>query len=96
MSRYFPWLAGGALAGYAARRGRRAPLLPHEERLMGTVNIFWMDWECDGWGPLPPAIQQIEDKLQAHLEATGKPRPYTEAEKRVRLDEFHRLAPGNF
>ena len=77
-------------------RGRPAKQDPRFLRDLKNANIFFMDWECDGWGPLPPAIQQIQNKTHAHLKATGKSRPYTEAEKRVVVDEFHRFAPGNF
>lgn len=62
------------------------PLTPDEEKLMGRVNVFIMDWEADG-GHLPPDLQKIFDKPDFH---------YTPDEARKLIAWFNRTAPGSY
>lgn len=62
-------------------------LTSREEKLVPKAETFLMDWVSDGWGPLPPEIQAIDDKGAE---------PLTDAEKKVLVDWFYKNAPGNY
>lgn len=63
-------------------------LTAREEADIGRANVWFMDWECDGWGPLPPAVERVMKASQG--------RRYTPTEARVILHSFYETAPGNF
>jgi len=78
----------GALGSLEAVNGGSAPLTAREEADIGRANVWFMDWECDGWGPLPPAVERVMKASQG--------RRYTPTEARVILRSFYETAPGNF